>query len=146
MCATYRHASVPMGQADWHGAPTSGLHTNASHFFSTMCRSYSDRKYRSVLSTGFDAVCPRPHMLVSLTTAASSSSSATWSNVPRPDAMSSRISHIRCVPFRQLKHLPQDSSLRNSMKYLATSTMHVRSSMTIMPPEPMIDPARLRLS
>ena len=32
------------------------------------------------------------------------------------------------------------------MKYLATSIMHVESSMTIMPPEPMMEPAALRLS
>ncbi len=32
------------------------------------------------------------------------------------------------------------------MKYLATSTMQVDSSMTIMPPEPMIAPAAVRLS
>ena len=60
--------------------------------------------------------------------------------------MSSRISYIRCVPLRQVKHLPQDSSLRKFMKYLATSTMQVFSSMTIMPPEPMIEPASARLS
>ena len=32
------------------------------------------------------------------------------------------------------------------MKYLATSTMQVFSSITIMPPEPMIEPASARLS
>ncbi len=32
------------------------------------------------------------------------------------------------------------------MKYLATSTMQVFSSITIMPPEPMIVPAWARLS
>jgi hypothetical protein len=31
-------------------------------------------------------------------------------------------------------------SMQNSMKYLATSTMHEVSSMTIMPPEPMMEP------
>ena len=30
--------------------------------------------------------------------------------------------------------------MQNSMKYLATSTMQLRSSMTIRPPEPMIEP------
>ena len=48
---------------------------------------------------------------------------------------------MRWVPLRQVKHFPQDSSLRKFMKYLATSTMQVSSSMTIMPPEPMIEPA-----
>jgi len=60
--------------------------------------------------------------------------------------MSSRISYIRWVPLRQVKHLPQDSSFKNLMKYLATSTMQVFSSMTIMPPEPMMEPAAARLS
>ena len=32
------------------------------------------------------------------------------------------------------------------MKYFATSTMQVWSSATIIPPEPMIDPAAERLS
>jgi hypothetical protein len=32
------------------------------------------------------------------------------------------------------------------MKYFATSTMHVSASMTIMPPEPMMEPAAFRLS
>ncbi len=30
--------------------------------------------------------------------------------------------------------------MQNSMKYRATSTMHEVSSITIMPPEPMIEP------
>jgi hypothetical protein len=37
--------------------------------------------------------------------------------------------------------LPHDSSRQKSMKYLATSTMQDVSSMMIIPPEPMIDPA-----
>ncbi len=60
--------------------------------------------------------------------------------------MSRTISHILCVPSRQETHLPQDSSRRKFRKYLATSTMHVLSSMTIMPPEPIMDPASVRLS
>ncbi len=44
------------------------------------------------------------------------------------------------VPTRQGTHLPHDSSRQKSMKYLATSTMHDVSSMTIMPPEPMNEP------
>ena len=45
------------------------------------------------------------------------------------------------MPSRQGTHLPQDSSARKSRKYRATSTMQVSSSMTIMPPEPIIAPA-----
>ncbi len=46
------------------------------------------------------------------------------------------------VPARQGMHLPHDSSMQNSMKNRATSTMLVSSSITIMPPEPMIEPSR----
>ena len=44
------------------------------------------------------------------------------------------------VPTRHGTHLPHDSSRQKPMKYLATSTMHEVLSMTIMPPEPMIEP------
>src|SRR4029077_7272591 len=40
-------------------------------------------------------------------------------------------------------HLPQDSDMQNSMKYLATSTMQEVSSITIMPPDPMMEPSFL---
>ncbi len=42
--------------------------------------------------------------------------------------------------------MPQDSSLRKPKKYLATSTMQVSSSMTIMPPEPIMEPTAVRAS
>ena len=58
----------------------------------------------------------------------------------------SRMRYICTVPTRQGTHLPQLSSMQNSMKNLATSTMHERSSMTIRPPDPMIEPSALRLS
>ena len=51
--------------------------------------------------------------------------------------------HICTVPTRQGMHLPHDSSRQNSMKYRATSTMQDVSSMTIMPPEPMIEPSSM---
>ena len=51
---------------------------------------------------------------------------------------------MRRVPTRQGVHLPQDSSWVNSMKKRAISTMQVSSSMTIMPPEPIIEPAWIR--
>ena len=60
---------------------------------------------------------------------------------PFPLVMLVRILSICLMPSRQGTHLPHDSSVRNSMKYLATSTMQVSSSMTIMPPEPIIEPA-----
>ena len=45
------------------------------------------------------------------------------------------------MPSRQGTHLPHDSSARKFRKYLAMSTMQVSSSITIMPPEPIIEPA-----
>src|SRR4030042_1736823 len=45
------------------------------------------------------------------------------------------------MPSRHGTHLPHDSSVRKSRKYLATSTIQVCSSMTIIPPEPIIEPA-----
>ncbi len=44
------------------------------------------------------------------------------------------------VPTRHGTHLPHDSSRQKSMKYLATLTMQLVSSMTIIPPEPMNEP------
>ena len=51
---------------------------------------------------------------------------------------------ISTVPTRQGTHLPQDSSMQNSMKNRATSTMLEASSITMRPPEPMIDPTPAR--
>ena len=47
---------------------------------------------------------------------------------------------ICAVPARQGMHLPHDSVMQNSMKKRATLTMQEVSSITIMPPEPMIEP------
>ena len=88
--------------------------------------SYSLRKNRRVLITGFGAVWPRPHRLVLRTMSQSSSSFAR----SRAVALRSRILSSRCsictVPARQGMHLPQDSSMQNSMKNRAISTMFVR--------------------
>jgi len=47
----------------------------------------------------------------------------------------------RCwVPIRQGVHLPHDSFSVKLRKYRAMSTMHESSSMTIIPPEPMMEP------
>ena len=59
----------------------------------------------------------------------------------RPRADPVEQPYISSVPTRHGRHLPQDSSRQKSMKNLATSTMQAVSSMTIMPPEPMIEPA-----
>ena len=58
----------------------------------------------------------------------------------------SRISRSRLMPTRQGVHLPQDSSTVNSRKNIAISTMQVSSSITIRPPEPIMQPTAVRLS
>ncbi len=50
-----------------------------------------------------------------------------------------------CPPGRGV-NLQQDSSTVNSRKNLAISTMQVSSSMTIRPPEPIMQPMAIRLS
>jgi len=47
---------------------------------------------------------------------------------------------MRNVPMRQEVHLPQDSFCVNCRKKRAISTMQVVSSITTMPPEPMMAP------
>src|SRR5579871_4974958 len=106
-----------------------------------MCARYSSANDRSVLTTGFGADCPSPHRLVCLSRSQSSSSIYKSCCVADMLPIAVRIRCIWYVPTRQGMHLPQDSVMQKSMKYLATSTMHELSSMTIIPPEPMIDPA-----
>src|ERR1039457_4067685 len=106
--------------------------------------SYSSRKYFSVVTMGLGALCPSPHRLVLRTSSQSSSSSATSAGAASPAVIFSRMPCICCVPARHGMHLPQDSLMQNSMKYLATSTMQDVSSMTIMPPEPMMEPILAR--
>ena len=66
--------------------------------------------------------------------------------VPVPLQMRVRSVCICAVPARQGMHLPQDSVMQNSMKKRATLTMQEVSSMTIMPPEPMMEPTFMRAS
>ena len=47
---------------------------------------------------------------------------------------------------RQGVHLPQDSSTVNSRKNLAISTIQLSSSITIRPPDPIMEPISSRLS
>ena len=95
-----------------------------------------------MLSTGLGADWPSPHRLVCLTMSHSSSScSQVGAASPSPSAIRVSRRCICTVPARQGMHLPHDSSMQNSMKKRATSTMLVVWSMTIMPPEPMIEPS-----
>ena len=66
--------------------------------------------------------------------------------VPWPEQIRVSKVCICAVPARQGMHLPQDSVMQNSMKKRATLTMHDVSSMTIMPPEPIIAPTFSRAS
>ncbi len=122
---------------------SSAWHWWAGHRRFAMCASYSDRKYLRVVSTGFGAVWPRPHSELFLTRAARFSSFSTSPSSPLPSVMRTRISSIRLVPTRQNVHFPQDSRCVKSRKNRATSTMHVVSSRTTSPPEPMIAPVLL---
>ena len=58
----------------------------------------------------------------------------------------SKISSNLLVPTRQGVHLPQDSSTVKSRKKRAMSTIQLSSSITIRPPEPIIEPIAIRLS
>ena len=111
-----------------------------------MCASYSSRKYLIVLKTGLGALPPSAHREPSAIAWHMVFRSSTSSSLPFPAQMSSRISLILRIPSRQGTHLPQDSSLRKARKYLATSTIQERSSMTIMPPEPIMEPTSVSLS
>ena len=95
-----------------------------------------------VVTTGVGALCPRPQRLVLRTSSQSSSSSARSAGPASPAVIFWRIPCICWVPARHGMHLPHDSLMQNSIKYFATSTMHEVSSITIMPPEPMMEPMR----
>src|SRR4030042_1710708 len=111
-----------------------------------MWSSNSERKYLSAERTGFGAVFPNPQSEVSATTSARSSSSERLSPFPLPSVIPSKISPILFSPSRHGRHLPQDSSWRKWTKYFAKSTIQVPSSLTIIPPEPIMEPAYRRLS
>ena len=79
---------------------------------------------------------------------AAPSSSRNSKSPSRPSRSEIRVKTSRSasLPSRQALHFPQDSSLVNWMKNLDTSTMQVSSSMTIIPPDPIMEPTSLRLS
>src|SRR5512139_685495 len=124
----------------------SGVQTAAGHFFRKIWSSNSERKYLSAERTGLGAVFPSPQREVSATTSDKSSRRVRLSASPLPSAIPSRISPILFSPSRQGRHFPQDSSWRKWTKYFATSTIQVPSSITIIPPEPIMEPAWVRLS
>src|SRR4030042_200368 len=117
------------------------LHTAALHRFRLICSSYSLLKWRIVLRTGLGAVPPKAHSEAPLAVSDSSSRSSMSPSLPFPLLILVRILSICLMPSRHGTHLPHDSSARKSRKYLATSTIQVSSSITIIPPEPIIEPA-----
>src|SRR4030043_1234220 len=123
-----------------------GVQTAAGHLFCKIWASNSGRKYLNAERTGLGAVFPRPQREVSATTSANSSRRQRLSSFPFPSVIPSKISPILFNPSRQGRHFPQDSSCRKWTKYFATSTIQVPSSITIIPPEPIMDPACVRLS
>src|SRR3989304_3509622 len=106
-----------------------------------MCASYSSLKYRNVQRNGLGAVLPKAHSEASLATSDSCSKSSMSPSFPFPLVILVRILSICLMPSRHGTHLPHDSSVRKLRKYLATSTIQVSSSITIIPPDPIIDPA-----
>src|SRR5512139_3823043 len=129
-----------MGQVCWHGDEMIALHTAALHRFRLMCSSYSFLKWRIVLRTGLGAVPPKAHSEAPMAVSDISCSSSMSPSFPFPFVILVRILSICLMPSRHGVHLPHDSSFSKLRKYLATSTMQVLSSITIMPPEPMIAP------
>src|SRR4030043_2253162 len=123
-----------------------GVQTAAGHLFCKIWASNSGRKYLKAERTGLGAVFPNPQREVSATTSANSSRSARLCSSPFPSLILSKIPPILFNPSRQGRHFPQDSSCKKWTKYFATSTIQVPSSMTIIPPEPIMDPACVRLS
>src|SRR5574341_267357 len=123
-----------------HLALKSSSHTPAWHRLWRIWSSYSWRKYFNVESTELGAVPPNAQSEASLVDSASSMSSPMSLSLPFPSLIRVRILSICLMPSRHGEHLPQDSVERKVRKYFATSTMQVSSSITIMPPEPMIAP------
>ena len=122
------------------------MQTLAGQFLSLMWATYSSRKCFSVDKTGLGSVWPSPHIEASLTADPSSSRNSTSPSRPSPFEILVKTSSSASLPSRQALHFPQDSSLVNWTKNLDTSTMQVSSSMTIMPPDPIMAPASFRFS
>src|SRR5699024_5434202 len=96
-------------------------------------------KYFSVVTTGLAAVCPSPQSEASVIVSARLSSLSMSPSSPLPSTILSRISCILLVPSLQGTHLPQDSSTVKSKKNLAMSTIQLSSSITTIPPEPIME-------
>src|SRR4030042_3332887 len=135
-CLQIPHRIHSVGSILW----TPSLQTFALQYFSLTCSSYSLRKYLIVVRTGFGAVLPSPQREPSITRFPSLSSFSISPSSPSPDVIFSSIWSIWYVPILQVGHFPQDSDWVKERKNFATSTMQLSSSITTIPPEPMIEP------
>src|SRR4030067_1407776 len=124
----------------------STLHAPALQLLSFICSSYSSLKYLIMLNTGFGAVCPSPHRDAAFTVFPSSTRVAISFPFALPAIILCNISRSLFVPIRHGTHFPHDSSVVKFRKNLAISTMHDSSSITTMPPEPMIAPTAASVS
>ena len=106
---------------------------------------YSLRKKRSVLRTGIGRRLAEPAQAGVFDHVAQflELGEVAAGGLP-PDDLVQEMVASATVPARQGTHLPQDSSMQNSMKKRATSTMSVAWSITIIPPEPMMEPSLMR--
>src|SRR5271157_2389340 len=111
-----------------------------------MCARYSSLKYLSVERTGLGSEVPSPHKEASPIARLNSSRNSTSPSFPSPLQILVSTSSNASLPSLQVVHFPQDSSFVNWMKNFATSTIQVSSSMMIIPPDPIMDPASARLS
>ena len=134
------------GQLFSQGESARFSHTPARQRLARMWSSNSCRKWRMVVSTGLGAVCPRPHSDMSRIMRPNSSRLSRSASVPWPSVKALRIFSALSCPTRQGTHLPQDSEWVNSTKNRATSTMQLSSSITTMPPEPMMEPSLASVS
>src|SRR3990172_8451975 len=116
------------------------LQTFALQYLSFMCSSYSSLKYLIVVRTGLGALLPSPQSEPSTTFLPRSLRSSISPSLPCPEVILLRIASIWNVPILHGGHFPHDSDCVNERKNFATSTMQVSSSITTIPPEPIMEP------
>ena len=140
----YPTASQRTGQVFSQGAKVRASQIPAGHCLSRIWASYSCPEVLDGGEHGVGAGLPQPAEGGILDVWPICSRSSISPSCPSPLVMRVRISSMRLVPIRQGTHLPQDSSWVKARKKRAMSTMQVFSSMTIMPPDPIIEPTWVR--
>ena len=121
--------------------------TPAGHFFSRTWASYSSRKYRSVESTGFGAVLPRRaegrclHRVRDVL----QQRQVVRSRLARADLVQDFVHALVC-PRGRACTCRRTRSAGSSGSSGRRPPCRLSSSMTIMPPEPIMEPASVRRS